>query len=170
MIFEDEGPARGVPMAVVAGVAVVVQLTVTLVMFAFATDPEALLTVQVCCGLLGCVLTVTLYDCSVMSAAANVKAPLADTARSSVALSSSTRPLPVRPVTAPPTVYLESNCLIASESALLQPLDPSIERTATAEAAQILNRTSVSMVSPFPASLAVVRFKVRKKPSNGLMH
>ena len=65
-----------------------------------------LVTLQVCDGLVGCEDAVTLYALPLAMAVAKVKLPLAVTFRLSPLLSCSTSPLPDRPDTEPPTVYV----------------------------------------------------------------
>jgi len=75
----------------------------TLVTLAEAV-PLPLATVQVCVGVEGEVKTETLYGLPLATAVLNVKGPLAVIGRLSPALFWRTRPVPVSPVTVPPTI------------------------------------------------------------------
>ncbi len=98
-------PARPVTWPPIAKLSVE-QLTTTSVMPVLPMVPVPPVTVQVCVGIVGCVLTVTANAEPVVSAVANVKVPSALMARSSPPLSSSTSPPPARPITLPPTANL----------------------------------------------------------------
>src|ERR1039458_2018811 len=71
-------------------------------MFAEVTTPLPLVTVQLCPA--GDERTVTLYGLPVFPGAEKLKGPLALIGRLFARLSCSTKPLPTRPVTVPPTV------------------------------------------------------------------
>ena len=74
--------------------------------FALVTVPAALAApVQVCHGLVGWVLTVTLYMSPLETGAANENVPEPASGMSPPPLFCSTRPPPTRPVTVPPTRY-----------------------------------------------------------------
>jgi hypothetical protein len=75
------------------------QVTATLVMGAEAV-PVALVTVQFCCGLAGCLETATEYEPDTL--VTKIKDPLPEMGRSSPLLSWSTKPPPTRPLTEPP--------------------------------------------------------------------
>ncbi len=81
------------------------QVTGMPVTFAKAV-PLPMVTTQFCAGLEGCVRTVTAYVVPLAMAVAKVKLPFALTGRLSPPLSSSTRPVPERPETATPIVYV----------------------------------------------------------------
>ncbi len=84
----------------------VTQLIATLVTLADAV-PLPFVTEQVCCGVEGCVSTVTAYAPPLLIGAANVKLPLALTVKLAPALFCSTTLAPVaRPVSVPPMVYV----------------------------------------------------------------
>ncbi len=76
------------------------QVIVTLVTLAVAV-PEPLATWQVCVGLLGCVLTVTLYVPGTSVANVNCCVPVPVTGRSSKPLFCKTSPVPLKPLTVP---------------------------------------------------------------------
>ena len=78
------------------------QVTATLLTALAGMVPEPLATEQLWPE--GWVLTVTLYEAPTATGVAKVKAPLAANARSSALLFCSTRPVPERPLAAPPTV------------------------------------------------------------------
>jgi len=90
------------------------QATVTPVTAPAPTVPLPLLTTQLCAGDAGCVATVTAYGAPLAIGVANVKAPLAVMVLLSPPLLRSTRPVPVRPLTLPLTVYRFVTQLTAS--------------------------------------------------------
>src|SRR4051812_32599564 len=67
--------------------------------------PVPLPTTQLWAGDEGCVATVTLYGAPLATGVAKVKVPSALMPRSSPPLSRRVSPVPVRPVTVPPTAY-----------------------------------------------------------------
>jgi hypothetical protein len=81
------------------------QVILTLVTLAAAV-PDPFVTLHICVGFVGCVCTVTLYKPPKVNAVLNVKGtvPVPVTVKASPLLSSSTNPVPARPVTVPPTV------------------------------------------------------------------
>src|SRR5713101_4806442 len=76
--------------------------------------PVPLVTVQVCAGLVGCVLTVARYVAPRGMAVLNVKGPLTATERLSPPLFCRTSPVPSRPTTFPPMETVPVEHVIAT--------------------------------------------------------
>ena len=93
------------------------QLTETLVTLAPATVPEPFETAQLWPE--GCRKTVTKYALPLVSGVLKVNGPSAVMARSSPPLLRSTSPVPVRPLTAPPTVYLGGGLVMQDTETLV---------------------------------------------------
>src|SRR5580692_1817715 len=74
-------------------------------MLALVIVPLPPVTTQVCQGLVGCVFTVMAKGCPLAIGAAKANEPEPEMARSPAPFSWMTRPLPVSPVTVPPTMY-----------------------------------------------------------------
>jgi hypothetical protein len=98
-------PASPLTDPPIVNVGAAAHATATVTTFAVAV-PLAPVTVQVSAGLVGCVTTVTAYASPLATAVANVNAPFAVTGKLSPPLSASTKPVPVKPVTVPPIVYV----------------------------------------------------------------
>ncbi len=84
------------------------QSTITSVTSALPTVPVPPVTVHVCVGPAGCVLTVTAKAPPLATVVAKVNVPLALTARSSVLLFWRTRPVPESPITVPPILKFDT--------------------------------------------------------------
>ena len=97
-----------------------VQLTATVVALPPASVAAPPVTTHVCAGVMGLVLTVTAKFVPSVRGVAKTKVPSADTGRSSPPLSWSTRPVPERPITEPPTV----NLLVTQATATLVAFAP----------------------------------------------
>ena len=92
------------------------QLILTLVTLAVA-NPEPLVMLQICVGLVGCVSTVTLYEPPKVNGVWNVNwtVPVPVTVKLSPPLFCNANPAPLRPVTVPPIVTVAVAQVTATE-------------------------------------------------------
>src|SRR4029077_6015262 len=92
------------------------QLILTLVTLAVA-NPEPLVMLQICVGLVGCVSTVTLYEPPKVNAVWNVNwtVPVPVTVKLSPPLFCNANPAPLRPVTVPPIVTVAAAQVTVTE-------------------------------------------------------